>query len=84
MILAHQPRSVYAAEAGFDAQLAGFSHKGQILPGHLLMAATQPFLAGLHRYRRTQIYVNQDAVCWGAKVRLGSTAEIAAVVLRGS
>ena len=82
VLLAHQPKSIYqAAEAGFDIQLSGHTHGGQIFPGHILMAITQPFLKGLHRYRNTQIYVNQGAGCWGPKIRLGSTAEIAAIVL---
>jgi len=82
VLLAHQPKSIYqAAEAGFDVQLSGHTHGGQIFPGHILMAITQPFLKGLHRYRNTQIYVNQGAGCWGPKFRSGSTAEIAAIVL---
>ena len=42
-----------AAEAGFDVQLSGHTHGGQIFPGHILMAIDQPFLKGLHRYRNT-------------------------------
>ncbi len=82
ILMAHQPKSVYqAAKAGFDLQLSGHTHGGQIFPGQIMMALTQPFVSGLHRYGPTQIYVSAGAGHWGPKIRLGSTAEITAIVL---
>ena len=82
ILLAHQPKSIYeAADAGFDIQLSGHTHGGQLFPGNLLMAIAQPFVYGMHRYRDTQIYVSSGAGSWGPKARMGSTAEIAAIVL---
>ena len=50
VLLAHQPRSAFAAApAGFDLQLSGHTHGGQIFPWMFLVRLQQPFTAGLHR-----------------------------------
>ena len=83
ILMAHQPKSVFeAAEAGFDFQFSGHTHGGQFFPGQIMMAIAQPFVSGMHRFRSTSIYVNSGVGCWGPPSRLGSTAEIAAYVLR--
>ena len=83
ILMAHQPKSIFeAAEAGFDFQFSGHTHGGQLFPGQILMAIAQPFVSGLHRFRDTLIYVNSGVGCAGPQSRLGSTAEIAAYVLR--
>lgn len=83
ILMAHQPKSVFeAAEAGFDFQFSGHTHGGQLFPCHIMMAITQPFVSGMHRFRSTMIYVNSGVGCLGPMSRLGSTAEIAAYVLR--
>ena len=83
ILMAHQPKSVFeAAEAGFDFQFSGHTHGGQLFPGQIMMAILQPFVSGMHRFRDTSIYVNSGVGCWGPQARLGSTAEIAAYVLR--
>jgi len=77
MLLAHQPKSIYqAAEAGFDFQLSGHTHGGQMFPGHLMMGLIQPFLYGMHQYGQTAIYVSSGAGYWGPNIRLGSISEI--------
>jgi predicted MPP superfamily phosphohydrolase len=82
VLLAHQPRSLFdAADAGFDLQLSGHTHGGQCFPGHLVVALTQPFVSGLHRYRRLQLYVTSGVGTWGAPIRLGAPAEIALVTI---
>ena len=82
VLLAHQPRSLFdAADAGFDLQLSGHTHGGQCFPGHLLFGLTQPFVYGLHRYRRLQLYVTAGVGTWGVPIRLGAPAEIALVTL---
>ena len=83
ILMAHQPKSVFeAAEAGFDFQFSGHTHGGQLFPGQIIMAIAQPFVSGMHRFQDTSIYVNSGVGCWGPQSRLGSTAEIAAYVLR--
>lgn len=48
VLLAHQPKSAFAARAvGFDLQLSGHTHGGQYFPFNLLVRLFQPFVAGL-------------------------------------
>lgn len=46
ILLAHQPRSLYAAlPLGFDLQISGHTHGGQFFPWNILAAAGQPYIA---------------------------------------
>lgn len=82
ILLAHQPRSVYAAaRAGFDLQLSGHTHGGQFFPGNLLVHFFQPFVRGLGRHENTMIYVNQGTGYWGPPLRLGAPSEITLLTL---
>jgi predicted MPP superfamily phosphohydrolase len=84
VLLAHQPRSLFDA-ASFDVglQLSGHTHAGQIWPFTYLVRLQQPFVAGLHRRGRAQIYVSSGTGYWGPPMRLGTTAEITHVTLLG-
>jgi len=83
ILLAHQPRSVYeAARAGFDLQLSGHTHGGQVFPLRWLNGLGQPFQSGLYRYENTQIYVSNGAGYWGMPVRIGAPSEISLLILR--
>ncbi|HET6146355.1 MAG TPA: metallophosphoesterase [Polyangia bacterium] len=82
VLLAHQPRSVLAAARfGVGLQISGHTHGGQIWPFSYLVRLQQPFIAGLHRHRETQIYVSRGTGYWGPPMRLGAPAEIAQIVL---
>jgi predicted MPP superfamily phosphohydrolase len=85
ILLAHQPKAVFeAAAAMIDLQLSGHTHGGQCFPGHLLVRLTQPFVAGLHRWRRCLVYVTSGVGTWAAPVRLGASAEIALLLFHSS
>jgi len=82
VLLAHQPRSVFAAARfGVGLQISGHTHGGQIWPFSYLVRLQQPFIAGLHRHRDTQIYVSRGTGYWGPPMRLGAPAEITQLVL---
>lgn len=82
ILLAHQPREIAAAEsAGIDLQLSGHTHGGQIWPFGGIVMAAQPYLRGLHRHGKTQIYVSSGAGTWGPPIRIGAPAEISKIVL---
>jgi len=84
LLLAHQPRSAYAAdEMGFDLQLSGHTHGGQYFPFNVLVHFFQPFVAGLHRLERMWLYVSRGTGYWGPPLRLGAPAEITLIELRG-
>lgn len=83
ILLAHQPRSMYAAEpAGFHLQLSGHTHGGQFWPWGYFVPLQQPFVAGLQRYKNLQIYISRGTGYWGPPMRLGSRSEISRLRLR--
>ncbi len=83
ILLAHQPRSAAEAEAaGFDIQLSGHTHGGQIFPFHFAARLTQPVIAGLHRLGRLWVYVNRGTGYWGPPFRLFAPSEISLITLR--
>jgi predicted MPP superfamily phosphohydrolase len=62
LLLAHQPRSAFAAEqAGYDLQLSGHTHGGQFLPWIFFVRFWQPFTAGLHRLGRLWVYTSRGS-----------------------
>jgi predicted MPP superfamily phosphohydrolase len=77
VLLAHQPRSAFAAKAaGYDLQLSGHTHGGQYFPFNLLVRLFEPFVAGLHRLESMWLYVSRGTGYWGPPLRLGAPAEI--------
>ena len=85
VLLAHQPKSAYAARAaGFDLQISGHTHGGQYFPFNLLVRLFQPFVAGLHRLEEMWLYVSRGTGYWGPPLRLGAPAEITVIELTRS
>lgn len=83
ILLAHQPKSVFAAEkAGFDLQISGHTHAGQFFPWKWAVYLDQPYVEGLHRHGEMYIYVSRGTGYWGPPMRLGSPSEITLMVLR--
>jgi predicted MPP superfamily phosphohydrolase len=77
VLLAHQPRSAFAAApAGFDLQLSGHTHGGQIFPWMFFVRLQQPFTAGLHRLGRLWVYISRGTGYWRPPKRLGAPSEI--------
>lgn len=82
VLLAHQPRSLFAAEpAGFDLQLSGHTHGGQFWPWRYFVPLQQPLIAGLHTHGNMQVYVSQGTGYWGPPLRLGARSEISLIRL---
>jgi len=77
ILLAHQPRSVFAASsAGYDLQISGHTHGGQYFPWNYFVHLQQPYTKGLHRHDTTWIYVSKGTGYWGPPIRIGVPSEI--------
>ena len=82
VLLAHQPRSIFAAvEAGCDLQISGHTHGGQFYPWNMVVDWIQPYLKGLHLHESTWIYVSRGTGYWGPPLRLGVPSEITLIRL---
>lgn len=85
VLLSHQPRGVTLAETlGVDLQLSGHTHGGQMFPWNFMVRLQQPFVAGLHKLARAQIYVSSGTGYWGPPMRVGTSAEITEIELLAS
>ncbi|TLX56657.1 metallophosphoesterase [Stutzerimonas nosocomialis] len=82
ILLAHQPRSATAArEAGYDLQLSGHTHGGQFWPWMHFVRWQQPWVAGLQRAGRLQVYISRGTGYWGPPLRFGAPSEITRIRL---
>jgi predicted MPP superfamily phosphohydrolase len=82
ILLAHQPRSIFAAEGlGYDLQISGHTHGGQFFPWNAVVACFQPYIKGLHRHGSMWIYVSRGTGYWGPPLRLGIPSEITVIRL---
>jgi len=85
VLLAHQPRSAFDADAnGVGLQLSGHTHGGQIWPWSYFVYLQQPVVAGLARVGRTLVYVSCGTGYWGPPMRLHAPAEITRIVLESA
>ncbi len=85
ILLAHQPRSAFAAAAaGFDLQLSGHTHGGQFFPWNLFVGLVHPVSKGLGVVDGMQVYVNRGTCYWGPPVRTMVPPEITSMRLRRS
>lgn len=83
VLLAHQPKSCYAAsEAGWNLQLSGHTHGGQFYPWNFFVGLAHPFTAGLDKWGDTWVYVNRGTGYWGPPLRLGIPSEVTVLTLR--
>ncbi|MFF8473303.1 metallophosphoesterase [Streptomyces sp. NPDC015414] len=82
VLLAHQPVQIHeAVRHGVDLQLSGHTHGGQLWPGNMIAAATNPTVAGLERYGDTQLYVSRGAGAWGPPTRVDAPSDVTVIEL---
>ena len=83
VLLAHQPKSAKAAEPhGFDLQLSGHTHGGQLFPWTLVVPLVHRFSRGLYAFGSGWVYVNPGTGYWGPPMRVGVPSEITLLTLR--
>lgn len=84
IMLAHQPKSILNAhKENIDLMLCGHTHGGQYIPWNYMVALDQPYVKGLHRHRKTQVYVSCGTGYWGPPMRIGAPSEISVIRLVG-
>lgn len=83
VLLAHDPRSFPAAKThDIDLQLSGHTHGGQVWPFRYVVRLAMPWIAGLYREGRSQLYISRGTGFWGPPMRLFAPAEITELILR--
>jgi len=83
ILLAHQPRSAFAAaKLGYKLQLSGHTHGGQFFPWNLFVGLVQkPVALGLGKHEGMWVYVSAGTCYWGPPIR-SVPAEVTSLRLR--
>jgi len=82
ILLAHQPKDIrFAKHFSVDLQLSGHTHGGQIYPFGYIVRLFQPYIKGLHRQGKTQIFVTTGYGSWGFDFRFNAPSEVVIVTL---
>jgi predicted MPP superfamily phosphohydrolase len=82
IVLSHQPRTATdAARAGFDLQLSGHTHGGQMWPWSYFVRLQQPVVQGLAQVGRMKLWTSRGTGYWGPPLRVGAPSEISLVRL---
>ncbi|WP_166241386.1 metallophosphoesterase [Paenibacillus turpanensis] len=83
IVLDHQPHRLNAAsEAGIDLMLSGHTHRGQMMPNHLITRRVFELDWGYKRKGAMHALVSSGFGFWGPPVRIGSRSEVLDVTLR--
>ncbi|MBF0537494.1 MAG: metallophosphoesterase [Nitrospirae bacterium] len=82
ILLKHRPIIDRGSVGGFDLQLSGHTHKGQIFPFSILTWLYYPIHAGLLKLRDdAYLYVSRGSGTWGPPMRLLSPPEVTVITL---
>jgi predicted MPP superfamily phosphohydrolase len=82
ILLAHRPQAIFeSSRHGFDLQLSGHTHGGQIYPFNYMVRLREPYISGLHLHLKTWIYVSRGTGFWGPPMRVGAPAEVTEITL---
>jgi uncharacterized protein len=82
ILLSHRPDTFdTAAKLGFDLQLSGHTHAGQIPPMDLLVMLAYKYPWGFYKNGNSYQYTTSGTGTWGPPMRLFSRSEIVKIVL---
>ena len=83
ILLRHRPvKAAEAAALGYDAQLSGHTHGGQIMLMYPLITFYQGYVLGLYGVDGMPLYVTPGTGVWARfPIRLGTTPEITMLTL---
>ncbi len=84
LLLDHQPYGLAENDAlGIDVQFSGHTHDGQLWPGNLLVGRMYEQAAGWKRWEHAFVYVSSGLSLWGPPFRIGTSSDMAVLVLHG-
>jgi len=82
ILLSHRPDTFVAAQKlGFDLQLSGHTHAGQIPPMDLIVLFTFKYPIGYYTKGNSHLYVTTGTGYWGPPMRVFSISEITRITL---
>lgn len=77
ILLDHQPLELNAAEeSGIDISLSGHTHRGQMIPNHLITRRMFELDWGYKRKGKLHAIVSSGFGFWGPPIRTGSRSEV--------
>ncbi|MCF8243254.1 MAG: metallophosphoesterase [Melioribacteraceae bacterium] len=83
ILMDHQPFDLHLAEEnGYDLQLSGHTHHGQLFPLNFVTSMIYELSWGYLQKGNTHYYVSSGFAGWGPPVRTGSRTEIVNIVLK--
>ncbi|WP_168122993.1 metallophosphoesterase [Paenibacillus sp. HB172176] len=84
IMLDHQPSDLIAAsENGIDLSLSGHTHRGQMMPNHLITRRVFPLDFGYRKFGQLHAIVSSGFGFWGPPIRIGSRSEVIHIEVRG-
>ncbi len=76
IIIDHEPRSISAKDKfGFDLQLSGHTHNGQIWPGNLITSHIYEQDHGYRKWQHSHVFVSSGLSLWGPPFRIGTNCD---------
>ncbi len=82
ILLCHRPIHLQEAEAaGFDLQLSGHTHHGQLVPFNWVTDLVYDISSGFGHIGKMAVYVSNGVGTWGPPVRIGAPPEIVEIIL---
>lgn len=76
ILLDHQPYNLAQTErCGYDLQLSGHTHNGQVWPGSWIARALYEKSYGRYQRGNTHYYISSGIGIWGGKFRIGTSSE---------
>ncbi|GKU80318.1 metallophosphoesterase [Paenibacillus sp. L3-i20] len=77
IMLDHQPTDlIAAADNGIDLSLSGHTHRGQMMPNHLITKRMFELDWGYKRIKELNAVVSSGFGFWGPPIRIGSRSEV--------
>lgn len=82
ILLAHNPTLADDyLKLGFDLQLSGHTHGGQIFPFHILVRLANSYLSGRYDVDGKILYISRGAGYWGPPMRLFAPSDITLITI---